>query len=203
MPSALRSPLQRPSTSQTSLFSATDSSPPSTSSLRRDPASPPPPSSSSAPISESFDGGDAVSLRLGFGQDLTLEYEADDSELLVAATELGFHHAPATAAPVVIADDDGGGAARPDDQTQGAADDDAAAAAMPRPQERPELDVPGGIGIVEMLHRTNYVVLVGGGRHPKFPSSRAVVWDDLKRRVVLQFDFRSEIKAVRFRRDRF
>ncbi|KAJ1542516.1 Phosphatidylinositol 3,5-bisphosphate-binding protein [Cladochytrium tenue] len=164
------------------------------------------PASSIPPIEESYDGGDAVSLRLGFGQDLTLEYEADDSELLIGANELGFDLAPTSAVPVMVADDDSGGAAWPDDQTQGAVDDDAAAAAAAAaaapPPERPEMDVPGGIGIVEMLHRTNYVVLVGGGRHPKFPSSRAVVWDDLKRRVVLQFDFRSEIKAVRFRSDR-
>lgn len=53
-----------------------------------------------------------------------------------------------------------------------------------------------GIGHISMLHRTNYLALIGGGENPKFPINKLIIWDDLKRKTSLLLEFDTPVLNV-------
>ncbi|RNA42257.1 WD repeat domain phosphoinositide-interacting 3 [Brachionus plicatilis] len=60
----------------------------------------------------------------------------------------------------------------------------------------------GGVKHVEMLYRCNYVGIVGGGKNPKYPRNKAIVWDDYQKKVAISLEFKIEVFSIKLRRDR-
>lgn len=60
----------------------------------------------------------------------------------------------------------------------------------------------GGIGRVEMLKNTNILCLVGGGKKPKYPLNKIIIWDDNITKVIGEIRFNLPVLNVRIKMDR-
>ena len=63
-------------------------------------------------------------------------------------------------------------------------------------------EMNGGIGIIEMLNRSNIIALIGGGKSPRYASNKIVIWDDHKGKEISEMRFMSPVKNVKLKRDR-
>ncbi|KKK13663.1 SVP1-like protein [Aspergillus ochraceoroseus] len=64
------------------------------------------------------------------------------------------------------------------------------------------LDFNAGIGVAIMLGQSNYLAIVGGGRQPKFPQNKLVIWDDAKQKAVITLEFRTSVLGVQLSKSR-
>jgi WD repeat-containing protein 45 len=69
---------------------------------------------------------------------------------------------------------------------------------------RPQVarDFSAGIALVQMMGRANYVALVGGGRSPKFPQNKVIIWDDSKAKVALEITTLTAVRGVQLSKTR-
>ncbi|KAL3418956.1 WD repeat domain-containing phosphoinositide-interacting protein 4 [Phlyctema vagabunda] len=67
-------------------------------------------------------------------------------------------------------------------------------------QLRVSRDFNAGVGQVAMLGKANFIALLGGGKQPKFPQNRVIIWDDAKQRIAIQLPVLSTVRSVRLSR---
>ena len=59
----------------------------------------------------------------------------------------------------------------------------------------------GGIGTVEMLYKSNFLALLGGGNSPKFHNNKVVIWDDYEKKVISELKFITPIINIKLKLD--
>lgn len=55
--------------------------------------------------------------------------------------------------------------------------------------------------MVELLYQQNVMALVGGGKNPKWPKTKVIMWDDQETKSIEELIFNSEIEAVKLRHE--
>jgi len=59
----------------------------------------------------------------------------------------------------------------------------------------------GTISVVELLHRSNIIALVAGGNRQKYAENTVLVWDDVRKKFVLELTFSTGVLSLRLRKD--
>ncbi|KAI5921903.1 WD40-repeat-containing domain protein [Camillea tinctor] len=59
-----------------------------------------------------------------------------------------------------------------------------------------------GLGLVQMMGNANYLALVGGGRSPKFPQNKVIIWDDSKGKVAFEIATLTAVRGVQISKTR-
>lgn len=64
------------------------------------------------------------------------------------------------------------------------------------------LDLNGGIGIIEILYKSSILVLVGGGQTPKFLTNKVIIWDATKSEVIGELRYNEKVRNVKINKDK-
>ncbi len=64
-----------------------------------------------------------------------------------------------------------------------------------------ERKMGGGIGKIQMLYKSNFLALLGGGTIPKFNNNKVVIWDDYERKVISEIKFITPILNIKLKKD--
>ena len=65
-----------------------------------------------------------------------------------------------------------------------------------------ERNLNGGIGIIEMLYKSNILGLVGGGTYPKFSKNKLIIWDDMQCKEISELKFSSNVLNIKLKKDK-
>ena len=60
---------------------------------------------------------------------------------------------------------------------------------------------PSGVGIIEMLFRSNIFAIVGGGQNPKYSRNTLMIWDDFQSKCIAELEFKAPVTGVKLRRE--
>ena len=63
-------------------------------------------------------------------------------------------------------------------------------------------DMKGGIGIIEMLNKSNILALVGGGRNPKYPINELIIYDDKRNEELFKIKTKKKILNIKLRENK-
>ena len=63
-------------------------------------------------------------------------------------------------------------------------------------------EMKGGIGIIEMLNKSNILALVGGGKNPAFPENELILWDENKGEEISKIKLKKKILNVKLKENK-
>jgi WD repeat-containing protein 45 len=61
----------------------------------------------------------------------------------------------------------------------------------------------GTLAAAVPLHASSLLFLLGGGRSPRYPPNKVVLWDDARGAEVAELEFRERVRGIACRRDWF
>ncbi|GAB1312474.1 Phosphatidylinositol 3,5-bisphosphate-binding protein [Madurella fahalii] len=63
-------------------------------------------------------------------------------------------------------------------------------------------DFKAGVGLAQMMGKTNYLGLVGGGKQPKFAANKLILWDEAKGKSALDISALTPVRGVQLSKER-